>query len=191
MKSVDEGKDPGIKLTSLKLDPNVGGGLRILAALDGIGIGEAGESAVHQVLRSHGIEPTPLPPKIKRGRPVASVAEAAAAVLELRSSRKDAIPTRLSAETARQLSNLARSLGEQMGALAQQGAKLLIEGAEASLPHDVMRQPAGALDEDTVKQLQSLTRGEMAYPMVLRPRPVHNLVKDSRSNSELAPTERE
>lgn len=154
------GGEPTLKSTTLKMPSRVGGGLRMLAAINGESVSQLAVNALHKILEAHGA-PTAEPTATKNptGRPGPTVQQAAAAVLKLRPSRKDAIPTRIETADAIALADLAERIEASLGDLATEGAILLLKRANT----DFVREVAGLSGEQrymtAMERVQSLAAG--------------------------------
>jgi len=159
-------------LTTLKVSPRIGGGLRLMAAIQGISVATLGDEAVREALRQHHRRSKPVkkPASGRTGRPGPTLEEAARAVSRLRPTRNDAIPTRISADTAKKLGSLAEQLGLHMGNLAEEGARaLLARETTPKLVRDVAGLGTDRAYEEAIERVRAVAEGRLEAAKLFEP----------------------
>lgn len=162
-----------VHVTTIKLAPRIGAGLRIKAAMEGRSVAEVAENAVKEVLQSHGRHPADLPPKARTGRPSPSLIEAGISVLNHPSTRNDAIPTRFEKTTAQELEALAAHLGKKMTHLAEEGARALLLRDGPDFAREIAGLHPRNSAEAAIERLRGIVTGQLPHPEVVnsqRPR---------------------
>lgn len=114
-------------VTTYKINPRIGGGMRIMAALEGTSIADFGQKSVVKILDYHGRPAVAITSKTGTGRPSPTLEQAARTVADLRPQRNDTIPTRIAKKTNAELERLADELGTRMNYLAEEGAIHLLK----------------------------------------------------------------
>jgi len=148
--------------TTFKVRPDIGNGLRVMAAINGDSVADVAQQAVSRILRYHRRNTSAVNrPASRGGRPGTSIQQAANAIMRSKQTKNEAIPTRLTSETAKELAELAQELGTQMSHLAEQGAlHLLRKGPEAAKA--IARLSGDSAYERTYEALQQVAEGSLS-----------------------------
>lgn len=168
-----------LHVTTFKMAPRIGGGLRMLAAINGKSVADLAEEAVRQILQAHGRETAPPAPKARTGRPGPTIQQAAQSVLKLKPTRNDTIPTRIEAKTAQELADLAKEIGKGLGDLAEEGATLLLKRANTDFVRHVAGLDGASSYKAAIAQVEKIAAGEQAEPSPVINRKATSAVPDN------------